>query len=1400
VLNSPQARPLPANNSFGAQLSEIKQTSSSIKQTSSAGASGFMESVLSVVVPLVGGLFKTIVENEITKFQQKYPGQTVFEVVEKAIWNLLQENQIPQKIYDKLHLATFVAKVSNFAAPLIKLVDDDPNVQTPRDFVIHWDTAKIASALEATLGKAAQSVATNIENSIFHHDPTGVIQRLATKNTLSLSSIGTTINKDLGKVLSFFAPKAMSSAVPDTIINDNDKIRKSVKPENQHQVFGVVNKIASAQSIASTPGAFQFLVNSGTTNSVGISNTPAKDYIEANKSTMGVQAAKQTHAKAMDIRVRNEMILMNLKQYITGTGLSIIDGEEDASTRRMRLQQHLDKIGSTLSLENLFGSMDEPIDDGLTVYSMASYFVDLLQYLRNNNLDKEKGVTGSTFADTPDVITGTVLDSLFRRRPDLGNLELSTENTDTLIPYIDLANEVMESFIMNMPSYGTGPLNSKANTIEVFNVTTEDSDELLSQPQNINMDAYREVVTSVYPPTLPYHEPLDTQRVFLKFLKVDRADMVDNFRQKLIVKSVSKNANSSTSATTVSSVTTALTDFQRTALNRQVDCERLGLIQEEYLILTKQAFWELKYFQYIDGPSLTMDQYHQKIGIRPLWEYWGYSSEAELSSSNKRSGSGLLFVESQLLPRSGLAYTDLIEIIQTQFVNPAYPSGQTKTILDSLQYSYRFLQTLVNYGASSSTKRYSQLADFLVASKKLVNIEAILEKFLPKSTSSKSNLNQNPKVKSRDIKNWVYSNFKKLGSIIVLDSGQSPRLEISGKVFATVNSTSTTPKNAVLLPAVGDVSLTEDGLVDKAGNNYKSGIIGTLSEDGSIKDSSGNAFAHVIITGKVLYGNPLDKTGLNDAFPGISFSLSNDRSWSITDNFLEKGTTSPSSTNGATSVNSTTPPSAPVVVEWVLDENRGGSSNIDDVQLIHLDGSPLSLKEWDRLHQFIRIWRKLGWSISDTDRALNGSLSKPPIASQNEVPNSSSAVNGNVITNDIDGLISFEDFQDEPSDDESQGDSPIEPKPTVEAEIDPDLIHELASITQILPLTSLTLEQLLTFWTPMSYRGTSSLYYKLFFTRGLRGASKAFNPDVNGDYFTGKPETIANQALVISAALGLNASDLSAMSTVAYNGELLVTDVLSMANLSAIYKLSLFAKVLEVQIIDLNQVLQCFTPSNDPTQAESAGPFDIPLGSPFDSPSTFLGILQIWNKMKSISFPWQELRYILDSVSTPHDPLAPTADDSLLISKTLHDGIAAIQAANPYVTQESAATDDVLKAKTSLVFESSTVTQILALINGATPFMVDAPNISDNNFPLLVSNLLNKRVTYTPIPANSQGDSQSASAKLKIVGILTDDDKGKLKAVINNASDVTAPSQKSSAVPNSSINQLILDWSNAVDL
>lgn len=118
-----------------------------------------------------------------------------------------------------------------------------------------------------------------------------------------------------------------------------------------------------------------------------------------------------------------------------------------------------------------------------SVFSPAAYMVDSLELLRRQNQ--------------------TAYNWLLSKRPDIWQIELSCKNTNTALPYIDLANEILEEMILASFS-GTANMPS----IRAYN-TTWDEKTLNAIPQYINTtganNPYSILKSAMYPWTAPYN-------------------------------------------------------------------------------------------------------------------------------------------------------------------------------------------------------------------------------------------------------------------------------------------------------------------------------------------------------------------------------------------------------------------------------------------------------------------------------------------------------------------------------------------------------------------------------------------------------------------------------------------------------------------------------------------------------------------------------------------------------------------------------------------------------------------------------------------------------------------------------------------------------------------------------
>lgn len=140
------------------------------------------------------------------------------------------------------------------------------------------------------------------------------------------------------------------------------------------------------------------------------------------------------------------------------------------------------------TLTDLFGGLSFcACDQCRSVHGAAAYLVELLSFLEPHT------------------------SVLFARRPDLGRIELSCDNTNTPLPYIDLVNEVLERAVAG-------------GITTIWPQTTWTAAELAVSPEHLTPAAYTQLAASdsVYPWSLPFDLGLEQSRVFLTHLGVPR--------------------------------------------------------------------------------------------------------------------------------------------------------------------------------------------------------------------------------------------------------------------------------------------------------------------------------------------------------------------------------------------------------------------------------------------------------------------------------------------------------------------------------------------------------------------------------------------------------------------------------------------------------------------------------------------------------------------------------------------------------------------------------------------------------------------------------------------------------------------------------------------------------------
>lgn len=331
------------------------------------------------------------------------------------------------------------------------------------------------------------------------------------------------------------------------------------------------------------------------------------------------------------------------------------------------------------NLETLFGTFNLcGCDQCRSVHSPAAYFADLLAYLGDRPSTKLK-VPGD-----PTKGFKTARDILFERRPDLGEIELTCTNTNTVLPYTDLANEILEQRIapfapFNLPAAAEGELNSKtispavraafaSKQIELspaaravvgapstrwsitdgsvlysivksgaavsvngaWPQTGASAASLAAVPEHVNSATYTVLRDEAYPWILPLHMPTEEIRVFLGHLGTPRHELMGELF--------------------AGGPIAALDDVATAA-------EYLGLSDAERRCVTNTV-----------NPA------------RQPWEYWGLQQNGNTVTvfdpvANAFADKPLGWLDAlgwvrQVLRRSGLEYDELVRVLGCEFVNP----------------------------------------------------------------------------------------------------------------------------------------------------------------------------------------------------------------------------------------------------------------------------------------------------------------------------------------------------------------------------------------------------------------------------------------------------------------------------------------------------------------------------------------------------------------------------------------------------------------------------------------------------------------------------------------------------------------------------------------------------------
>ena len=403
----------------------------------------------------------------------------------------------------------------------------------------------------------------------------------------------------------------------DAFMKTNADIVERVGPAKAAAAVGAVRTLQRIYQMTPSDAAMPVLLKLGFTSAFDVVALPQNVFLERHGDAFtSLEEATLVYRKAQQVSSVTHNLFTIARKLQSDAPLYGISGQ---AVRRDSAKHELIKQFPTM--ESLFGSMDYgECEHCRSVLSPAAYFVDLLQFI-----DSDAVVWNSFLSDWKKRRGGEdytsrykkPYDALIERRPDLPHIALTCENTHTALPYIDIANEILEYYVAH------GALESKA-----ANNTSDDSTtaELLAEPQHVIAEAYEKLHGTTYPLNLPFDLWLETVRSFADYFETPLTQILETFRtgDELFVSGAGYDGAA-------------------------IAFESLGLSPAETAL-------------FINPDPLS------------AWhELYGFPSEAAALTEAIDTTTGQrtdLHSAKALSRRLGITYKELVKILQTDFVNP----------------------------------------------------------------------------------------------------------------------------------------------------------------------------------------------------------------------------------------------------------------------------------------------------------------------------------------------------------------------------------------------------------------------------------------------------------------------------------------------------------------------------------------------------------------------------------------------------------------------------------------------------------------------------------------------------------------------------------------------------------
>ena len=292
-------------------------------------------------------------------------------------------------------------------------------------------------------------------------------------------------------------------------------------------------------------------------------------------------------------------------------------------------------------------------------------------------------------------------DLLVKRRPDLPYLPLTCENTNNELPYIDLVNEILECYVAND--------NLTKDALKDIGEAT--IPELLAEPQNIEPKAYEELKKACYPLTLPFDLWVETVRRFCNYFETPlwqilkvlrRTEELFDLPSEPAIENPTNIANATVDIHNADAVKFKVGDVVtyydadiKTLHNETKSVSSIGKIDSggagkrcitlsgvwttppisnDLMVLANLRYnWASIFCEHLGISPAEYKLFTDSDPLGKWYELYGYPDvdKATKPTTDPDTGERIDLNSAKTLARRlGVSYKELIDIVQTTFVNP----------------------------------------------------------------------------------------------------------------------------------------------------------------------------------------------------------------------------------------------------------------------------------------------------------------------------------------------------------------------------------------------------------------------------------------------------------------------------------------------------------------------------------------------------------------------------------------------------------------------------------------------------------------------------------------------------------------------------------------------------------